>query len=89
MASYDRTLRHEFNVLMFPLTENIKNLLRHASQYEALFRFWIGTKLYVVTSDPADLEVILNHPSCIDKDDSYRFFEESFGSAGLFTIKSK
>lgn len=71
---------------MFSLTENVKVLLRMSSDYGTLVRFWIGTKLYVVTSEPSDLEVILNHPSCIDKDDSYRFFEEGFATVGLFTI---
>lgn len=72
----------------FPL-DNIKILYNASLVYGSLFRFWIGTKLYVVTSEPADLEIILHHPNCIDKDDSYRFLEESFAAVGLFTIQGE
>lgn len=58
-------------------------------RYGSLYRFWIGTKLYIVVSDASDIEYILHNPNCIDKDDSYRFFEESFATIGLFTIKSE
>ncbi|XP_037033787.1 cytochrome P450 4C1-like [Bradysia coprophila] len=67
---------------------NLKTLLRLSFEFGTLLRFWIGTKLYVVTSEPSDMEVLLHHPNCIDKDDSYRFLEESFVTVGLFTIKS-
>ncbi|KAJ6635617.1 putative cytochrome P450 [Pseudolycoriella hygida] len=69
--------------------ENLKALLKYSSKYGTLFRFWIGTKLYVITTEPSDMEVILHHPNCIDKDDSYKFFEEGFGTIGLFTIQGQ
>ena len=56
--------------------------LRLGNEYKNVARIWIGSKLAVFLTHPADVELILNSSVHIEKSDEYRFFKPWLG-AGL------
>lgn len=47
--------------------------------------FWLGHRFVICFTDPADAEIVLNHPSSMDKGRVYKYIEEMIGGPGLFS----
>lgn len=56
-----------------------------SNNYGNTVRGWLGTKLLVFLTHPADVEVILNSHVHIDKSDEYRYFQPWFGDGLLIS----
>lgn len=56
------------------------------NDYGSLFKFWLGNKLIVYTSDAKHMETILNSPQCVEKGGLYKFFVDLIGN-GLISLK--
>jgi cytochrome P450 len=56
-------------------------------QYGSPLSFWLGPKLFVLTDNPDDVQILLNSPNSMYKDEVYRFME-CFGlnAGGLISI---
>lgn len=59
--------------------------LRLGKSYENVVRIWVGPKLVVVLTHPADVELILNSSVHIEKSDEYRFFKPWLGNGLLIS----
>lgn len=70
------------------VAEVVSNMQAHADRYGNLSQLWIGPRLFVFIDNPADVELILNSPDCIDKGRSYRFIDTIVGK-GLISMKSE
>ncbi|XP_066993573.2 cytochrome P450 4C1 [Anabrus simplex] len=68
--------------------EILANIGRLWKQYGTMFRVWIGPKLFIVLSDPKEVEVILSSTTQITKNVSYRFLYPWLGT-GLLTSTGK
>lgn len=44
-----------------------KNMLNNSVESRAPLRFWIGSNLFIMPSDPDDLKLIFNSPACLNK----------------------
>lgn len=53
--------------------------------YENVARIWIGPKLVIFLTHPADVEIILNSNVHIEKSDEYRFFKPWLGNGLLIS----
>lgn len=51
-------------------------------------RFWLGTKLFIFVTQPDDMQVILNAPECLSRDDVYDYIK-CFTGDGLVTLQGK
>ena len=54
------------------------------AKYKSPFRFWLGTKLFVMLDNVQDIETVLGSPYCLNKEDCYKYVEE-IATEGLFT----
>ncbi|XP_037874644.1 cytochrome P450 4C1 [Bombyx mori] len=67
-------------------TEEIMSSLQRYSydsmKHNGIVTMWLFHILYFVSSNPFDLEVILK--TCLEKDDSHRFFRPGIGNGGIF-----
>jgi cytochrome P450 len=61
----------------------MKNLVK---QHGSPFAVWLGPKLYVITDNPDDVQILLNAPNSMHKDEVYDFMN-CFGlnAAGLIS----
>lgn len=59
--------------------------LRLGKVYENVARIWIGPKLVIFLTNPADVEIILNSSVHIEKSDEYRFFKPWLGNGLLIS----
>lgn len=59
--------------------------LRLSVKYENVARVWIGPKLLIFLTHPADVEIILGSSVHIDKSDEYRFFKPWLGNGLLIS----
>lgn len=84
--------RQTFNDVSSPLYDHLTGILHVIQEFDqkigSLGKFWLGNRLFIYVSDPAQIEAILNHPACIDKGESYKFLVDSLGF-GLITSKCK
>lgn len=74
LGSSDAIFRHVYNL---------------SFNYGNVVRVWIGPKLVIFLSDPADVEVILSSNVYIDKSDEYRFFKPWLGNGLLISTGPK
>lgn len=65
--------------------EILEMALRLGKSYENVVRIWVGPKLVVVLTHPADVELILNSSVHIEKSDEYRFFKPWLGNGLLIS----
>ncbi|XP_065214565.1 cytochrome P450 4C1-like isoform X2 [Planococcus citri] len=57
-----------------------------AATYGKVFKLWIGKQLFIVLTDPTDIEVFLSSTNKhLDKSDSYRFLDSWLGDTNLLT----
>jgi cytochrome P450 len=55
-------------------------------QYSAPSSVWLGPKLYVLTDNPDDVQILLNAPNSMYKDGVYRFMNcFDLNAAGLIS----
>lgn len=52
----------------------------------AIYKTWIGPALYIITSRPRDLDIILS--KCLDRGSIIKFYNPAFGD-GLLTADCK
>ncbi|GAB0099772.1 Cytochrome P450 [Sergentomyia squamirostris] len=83
--------------LMVPLVGNIYKLIGKscedfmsgmpavAGKYRSPFRFWVGTKLYIVVTQPQDMRTVLNASECLERCSVYQFIPPVLGD-GLLTM---
>ncbi|XP_068914670.1 cytochrome P450 4C1-like [Tenebrio molitor] len=57
--------------------------MRYIGRYKPTFKFWLGPKLFVVVTQPRDIEIVLNQ--CPEKPQHYKYFCDIFGN-GLITL---
>ncbi|KAF2885094.1 hypothetical protein ILUMI_21097 [Ignelater luminosus] len=62
----------------------LSNALKIANSYDSPVRVWLGQKLFFAISKPHQLEVIMNSPNALEKDELYKH-AEAIGGTGLFT----
>lgn len=55
-----------------------------AEKYSGFYCIWFAHKLKYILSQPDHIDIVLNSPNAISKDEVYEFFEEGVGQ-GLFT----
>lgn len=63
--------------------------LRLSKEYTDVVRIWIGPKLLIFLTHPADVEIILSSHVHIDKSDEYRFFKPWLGEGLLISSGDK
>jgi cytochrome P450 len=58
------------------------------AKYPSPFKFWLGPKLFIITDNPDDIQILLNSPNSSYKDEVYKFMEEPFklGCGGLISL---
>ncbi|XKL62373.1 hypothetical protein PGB90_002206 [Kerria lacca] len=72
------------NGLTFARKRNILNLLIELyRKYGSVYRLWLGKQLFVVISNPKDMEFFLSRPENLSKSASYKMLEPLFGKTGL------
>lgn len=54
----------------------------------AIFRLWLGPKLYLLINNPEDIQLVLNSNNCINKDVAYDRLEDLYGDGDGFFKKS-
>ncbi|XP_074029603.1 cytochrome P450 4C1 isoform X2 [Leptinotarsa decemlineata] len=70
-------------------TDIIKTLVKIQQKVSSgLTRIWLGPKLIYLISEPKHLEIILNHPKALEKENVYKFIAEAIGQ-GLLTAPAK
>lgn len=57
-------------------------------RYGNVYRMWIGTHLFIVTSHPDDIEAIVTNPALIDKGNTYSLLQPWLGD-GLLLLGGK
>lgn len=65
--------------------EILELALELGKQYTNVARIWIGPKLVVFLTNPADVELILGSQVHLDKSDEYRFFKPWLGNGLLIS----
>lgn len=71
--------------IFFLITEILEMALRLSVKYDNVARVWIGPKLLIFLTNPADVEIILGSSVHIDKSDEYRFFKPWLGNGLLIS----
>lgn len=64
----------------------IKNVVYLIKKYKSPWKIWLGRQLYIVVSEPEDIEVVLN--KALEKAENYNFLT-SLLQEGLFTGPGK
>ena len=54
-------------------TDILSNTMKLFDDYDTQFRFWLGHKLFIGCAKPEELEVVLNSPKALEKEDLYKF----------------
>ncbi|XP_017776452.1 PREDICTED: cytochrome P450 4C1-like [Nicrophorus vespilloides] len=68
-------------------TERILNNVKYIStNCESPGTIWLAHRLFFLLTTPADLEIALNSPKSLEKDDLYRF-SRSLAGKGLFSLE--
>lgn len=62
----------------------LNNVMVLFQKFKPPVRVWLGQKLFYVLFDPGDLEIIMNSPHALEKDELYLFAKPIVGT-GLFT----
>lgn len=75
----------KLNFRLFRPIEILELALELSKQYTNVGRIWIGPKLVVFLTHPADVEIILGSHVHIDKADEYRFFKPWLGNGLLIS----
>ncbi|XP_059619192.1 probable cytochrome P450 313b1 [Phlebotomus argentipes] len=65
--------------------EFMRNLPVVAGKFASPFRFWVGTKPYVIVSQPEDMRTVLNAPECLERGSVYQFIPPVLGD-GVITM---
>lgn len=65
--------------------EILELALKLGKKYSNVARVWIGPKLLIILTNPADIEIILNSNVYIQKSDEYRFFKPWLGNGLLIS----
>lgn len=68
----------------FFLSEITYKFIEIMEKYEGTSRIWLGDRLFILVSDPKDIEIVLNSSKLIEKNEIYTLFENVLGK-GLFT----
>lgn len=58
-----------------------------SNNFETPTRLWLGTKLFILLDNVEDIEIVLNAPECINREDSYQYLKEGLGVDGIFTLE--
>lgn len=70
-------------------SKNFKNFRKSFDLTKfAIFRLWLGPKLYLILNNPEDIQLVLNSNKCINKDDAYVRLEDLYGDGDGFFKKS-
>lgn len=56
-----------------------------ASKFSSPFRFWLGTKQYIIISQPEDMKIVLNAVECLERGSVYQFIPPVLGD-GVLTM---
>ncbi|KAB0791109.1 hypothetical protein PPYR_02909 [Photinus pyralis] len=62
----------------------LHNVMSVVSDFKLPVRVWLGQKLFYGVVDPEHLEIIMNSPHALEKDELYQYAEPVVGT-GLFT----
>ncbi|XKL61636.1 hypothetical protein PGB90_001469 [Kerria lacca] len=74
------------NGLIFFKAKNfLKNFLELSYKYGHIYRLWLGKKLFVILSDPDDIEKFLSRSTHLNKTETYRLLDKWLGNKGLLT----
>ncbi|KAF5292053.1 hypothetical protein FQR65_LT11319 [Abscondita terminalis] len=76
-------LGHAFFLLGSPKSI-LQNMLKLNRQYKSPVPVWIGPKLLFSITEAKDLEIVLNNPNALEKNESYEFLKIAVGE-GLFS----
>ncbi|KAG8286049.1 cytochrome P450 4c21-like isoform X1 [Homalodisca vitripennis] len=73
------------NALLFVgnIADVTKNLLKVTTQFDTMFCFWIGPIPIFVVVDPADIQILLNSSSMLEKDHVYSLIKIFLGNSLL------
>lgn len=63
-------------------------LLYYGDRYDHPTRIWVGTDLYVLTTDPDEVQVVLNSPESLNRDTVYKYVMPLMGN-GLVTLPAE
>lgn len=66
-----------------------ETLMKFSRQYENVVKMWVGPRLFVFLTHPADVELILSSHDHIDKSPEYRFFQPWLGNGLLISTGEK
>ncbi|XKL62377.1 hypothetical protein PGB90_002210 [Kerria lacca] len=58
-------------------------LMKFYRKYGSVYRLWLGKQLFVVISNPEDIEFFLSRPENLSKSASYKMLEPFLGKTGL------
>ncbi|XP_026328889.1 cytochrome P450 4g15-like [Hyposmocoma kahamanoa] len=64
------------------IMETLQNFSYASFKFNGILRGWLGHLLYIVVTNPVDLEMILKN--CLDKDNLHRFLRNILGNGGIF-----
>ncbi|KAL3271099.1 hypothetical protein HHI36_021595 [Cryptolaemus montrouzieri] len=54
--------------------------IKYCVDYPNVMKYWLGPKLMIAVTKPEYLQIIMNHPDCLEKDSSYRFLKKYVGN---------
>ncbi|XP_026328888.1 cytochrome P450 4C1-like [Hyposmocoma kahamanoa] len=64
------------------IMETLQNFSYASFKFNGILRAWLVHLLYIVVTNPVDLEMILKN--CLDKDNLHRFLRKITGNGGVF-----
>lgn len=68
--------------------EILKVLAFLTNNWPTPLRFWLGPKFCVLVTRPEDVQVVLNSPQCLNRDEVYDF-TRTYAGDGLIALRSK
>lgn len=68
--------------------ELLEMLMYYGDRWDHPTRIWLGVNLYVLTADPDHVQMILNAPECLNRDETYKFVQPLMGN-GLVTLPAE
>ncbi|XKL61640.1 hypothetical protein PGB90_001473 [Kerria lacca] len=78
------------NALLFLSARNyLAKFLELSRIYGSIYRLWIGKQLFIILSDPDDVEKFLSRSNHLNKSDTYRLLDTWLGNKGLLTSDGK
>lgn len=63
-------------------------MLYYGDRYDHPARIWVGLDLYLITSNPDEVQVLLNAPECLNRDKTYKYVMPLMGN-GLVTLPAE